>query len=200
MYRALMIAAAMTISGPVSAQQAGMYFGLGFGYADMGSTGFGPPGATAEGGLLGLTAGYRGPAGGSGFYALEADADFADNTFEFSGAGCDLFADAPYYCKTSAVLRLRAIYGVTTSSGWEVFGSGGYGMVFGDAAIQPSGQSTSTTTGGFTFGLGAQKAFGGGTARLEVIRDNFTENVSGGDGYDTTYEATTLKATYLFSF
>jgi Outer membrane protein beta-barrel domain len=181
--------------------QEGLYWGIGLGYSSMESAPYPsvPQTAVVETAVLGATLGYRFPQAGRLAYSVEGDLDLSQAAFEFEGVPCSDEADAPYYCTHAATLRLRGLAAFELGNGWEAFGSGGLGVVFGTSATDSNVQENAATAG-YTVGLGVQGLAGRGTARIEVIYDNFEGTVTNGESYDPTYTATTLKATYLFSF
>ena len=206
-------AAALTLSVAMmathSASADGFYYGFGLGYTSAeseqggGGTGF----SELDTAMLGLTTGYKWNVT-SGFAALEMDADLSfgqktKNTvtgFECSGGG----ASGAYFCSHDATVRFRGIYGMPVGNGWDVFGALGYGMVAGDGATSGT-TSASAITGGITAGIGVQKALGNGTLRVEFIHDNFSNGLKKpsaifGTEFSPTWEANTLKATYLINF
>lgn len=133
----------------------------------------GDPTRASSGNLvgLGLTGGMRLDTP-SLFYGAEVDADInigGELNSNRNGLSCaDRFADNPYYCSQGATVRARAIFG-TSIQEYEVFGTVGYAVMSGQAAVQNDGRSEPFTVGGITYGIGAQRAFGAGKLRAEII-------------------------------
>lgn len=175
------------------------YGGGGIGYSK--ATSNGDFGFSSEGGLfqLGVTLGARYDRQRL-FFAAELDSDInVGGEMEYSGTPCSGGAIGPYFCSQAATVRLRGMVGTSISS-YEVFGTLGYAVMFGNGAT-----NTNTTgrgsVGGVTYGIGAQKAFGNGTVRLEVIQDSLTGIIDKpADRYSPTWEATTVKVSYLWDF
>lgn len=135
------------------------------------------------------------------FFAAELDSDInVGGEMEYSGTPCSGGASGPYFCSQAATVRLRGMVGTSISS-YEVFGTLGYAVMFGNGAISPAGNTDLGSVGGVTYGVGAQKAFGNGTLRLEVIQDSLTSIIDkpAGQG-EPTWEATTVKVSYLWDF
>lgn len=200
--------AATVLAATAAAADPGFYYGVGLGYSMMESKESDLPGADAseeKAGLIGLTLGYRWE-NASIFYGAELDGDFSFGTdFEnsMSGTPCSVSASGPYWCSHDATLRLRGVVGQALPNGLEMFGSLGLAIVFGESAVQEIPRDNVASTG-FTVGIGVQQPFArGGMGRLELIYDR-ADNSNGptlGPGnpvYDPTFEAFTLKATYLF--
>ncbi|SHJ62910.1 hypothetical protein SAMN05444000_1113 [Shimia gijangensis] len=202
---AIAISLGFTAASPTLAD--GIYYGFGLGFASAeseqggGGVGF----SELESAMLGVTTGYKWNVN-SGFAALEMDADLSfgqetENTV--TGFACSSGATGAYFCTHDATIRLRGIYGAPVGNGWSIFGALGYGFVSGTGAISPA-TTAKAITGGVTAGLGIQKQIGGGTLRVEFIHDNFSSGVkkadAGGFLYTPTWEANTLKATYLINF
>jgi Outer membrane protein beta-barrel domain len=181
--------------------QEGFYAGFGLGYSTMSSDEIGfSARSEAESALLGLTVGYRFAGAGQLFYAVEGDADFSRAEFTGTGGGlqCPDGADGAYYCTQDATVRLRGLVGTEIGKGWEGFATLGYGVVFGTASTNSG--IPDVTNGGLTYGVGMQRTLGDGMARVELVRDDFGTMMKNPSDYDATYEATTLKASYIFSF
>ena len=201
------LALSVALMAAHSASADGIYYGFGLGYtsAESEQGGGGSGFSDLDSAMLGLTTGYKWNMT-SGFAALEMDADLSfgqktENTI--TGLECSGGASGAYFCSHDATVRFRGIYGMPVGNGWDIFGALGYGMVFGDGAT--SGSTTgSAVTGGITAGVGVQKQLGSGTLRVEFIHDNFKNGLKnpsfGGISYSPTWEANTLKATYLINF
>ena len=150
---------------------------------------------------LGATVGVRGGAGNL-FFGAELDADIAlSGTMDFGGVTCaDGFANAPYFCSQDATVRIRGILG-TDLGGYELFGTLGYGVMFGQGAINPGGATDAGSVGGVTYGLGIQTDMGAGMVRAELIRDDFNNIITMPDGiYSPTWQNSSLKLSYIMSF
>ncbi len=201
--RTSVVIVGVLVSGSAFAQGS-FYMGGGIGYAMAESepSSSGGPASSGDLGMIGVTAGYRHdfPAN---FAAAELDADFnLTGEMERNGLSCDDgFAQAPYFCEHDATVRLRGLFGADVGAGYEVFGSAGFAMMFGQGAIGPGGNTDGGSVTGYTVGLGAQRALGAGTGRVEVIYDKLDNIRDEPDGiYEPTWQATTIKASYLFSF
>jgi len=205
--RTALAAAALTAT---SAYADGSYVGVGLGYSSIESLHTDPgPGSGAselETAVVGLTTGYRWDLG-RGFAAAEVDADFSldsDLGNTVTGATCPTpGATGAYYCSQNATIRLRGIYGIPVGNNWDVFGTLGYGVVVGQAATGTN-LIDRAVTGGLTASLGTQVPVGLGKLRVEVIHDNFTNAIdkptSAFGTYSPSWEATSLKATFIYSF
>ena len=153
---------------------------------------------------MGLTLGVRQEAGW-GFIGGEVDADIsggAEFVYAPESATCAQEAFAPYMCTHDATIRLRAVIGADAGNGASVFGTFGLGIAIGDSAIETN-ETAPMSVGGTTFGLGFQRLMGSGTARIEVIYDDFTNILKEPhpvEDFDPTYEAVTVKVSYLFPF
>ncbi len=183
--------------------QTSYYFGGGLVYS-MASSTFSVT-APNEGDLygLGLTYGMRVDSG-SYFYGGEVDADInvgGELRLLGTGPACsEGFASNAYYCSQTATMRLRGIFG-TNMGGFDVFGSLGYGIIYGEGAIGPSGVSATAVSGGFTYGIGAQMPMAGGTMRFEIIQDEFTQSISQACCDSAPeWSATSAKVSYLWTF
>ncbi|MEE9452756.1 MAG: hypothetical protein V3V13_00045 [Paracoccaceae bacterium] len=178
------------------------YYGGGIGYSNASSY---SGGATSIGDLasIGLTFGARiNPGLASGlFYGYEIDADInVAGVMESAGAACSSGASDAYFCSHDATGRFRGLVG-TSLGGFEVFGTVGYAIMFGQGAVSGAGATDAGIVGGVTYSIGAQKAFGNGTVRLEVIRDDLTSIIKRPAGtYAPTWETTSVKISYLLSF
>lgn len=207
-----LIAATLTLGllTTTAASADGIYYGFGLGLtsAESEQGGGGVGFSEIDTPMLGVTTGYKWNVN-SGFAGLEMDADLSfgsslENTI--SGATCSSAAGATgaYFCSHDATVRFRGVYGRDVGNGWNIFGALGYGFVSGTGATSTT-TSDDAITGGITAGIGAQKQFGAGTLRIEFIHDNFSDGLkkaSPGPGvsYTPTWEANTLKATYLINF
>ncbi|PJI84613.1 outer membrane protein with beta-barrel domain [Yoonia maricola] len=194
------IAVALLLTVP-AAHADGVYYGVGFGYAD--STSEPEFGDNSSGGYptIGATLGYKREQGNY-FYAGEIDIDVpvGDAELSFEDVTCDDgFADGPYFCTHTSTVRLRSLAGVELSNGIDVFGTIGIAFMSGEGAIEPTGETDTGTASGATVGFGAQIPVGSGSMRLELIYDNL-ENTGTlpDDVYEPTFESVSLKTTYLF--
>ncbi len=78
-----------------------------------------------------------------------------------------------------------------------MFGSLGLAVISGESAVAPNAQASITSTG-FTIGAGLQHSYPtGATGRIELIYDEANQSDEP-DGFTPTYNAWTLKASYLF--
>ena len=154
-------------------------------------------------GGLGLTAGLRFDAGAV-FFGPEFDADinlFGELTDSVANTACaDGFAGAPYYCDQSAALRLRGVLGADIGP-FEVFGTAGFAMRYGNVATGSDGSTVPLTEKGLTFGMGVQRQVGNGINRAEYIKDLMPFNQPTPDlNRRPTWEADTFKVSYIVSF
>ena len=201
-----LLSSALALTVTAATADPGYYFGggLAYGTADSQSQGGGAI-SDASGGAVGLTFGYRfeNP---TSFSGVELDADLfisGDFAESITGTECSAgFAAGAYYCKRKATIRLRGIYGQSMANGMEWFGALGLGVMTGDGAIGPGGNTDRGVNGGVTVGLGLQKRLNaGGMLRGEVIYDKFDNTLTKPAGlYEPDYEATTLKVSYIISF
>jgi opacity protein-like surface antigen len=144
------------------------------------------------GGVLG----YRWDLAAGQSIGVEGTADF------FSGErmSCDLGADActsvsPDWCGLDSIARLRGVYGVTLGNRFEVFSMAGVSMVNGLAEDGP-GVFVDTGGTGYTLGLGAQKAMGTGTLRVELTYDRLGNTDA--DVFEKNLEVISLRSSFLF--
>jgi opacity protein-like surface antigen len=136
----------------------GFYAGIGLSLGHMLSKAEFPTGATADDYSSGtLIGGYRKQAD-IGFWALEAQLEIPFND-ELTSAGvpCSVGATAAYGCEVDGVLRLRGVYGTEIQNGLEAYATAGFVIISGDAASSPT-TTDSTVAGGFSIGVGMQKA------------------------------------------
>ena len=108
-------------------------------------------------------------------------------------------ANAPYMCSQTATVRARAMIG-TEVQGYELFGTLGYAVLFGDQANAPNGSTVPVSVGGITYGIGAQTAMGTGKIRAEVIWDNLETIISSPSTATPTWSSTTAKVSYIIEF
>ncbi len=186
----------------IASAQTSYYVGGGLAYTDAVTTSNLNPASTSSGDLfgLGITIGLRSDTG-SMFYGAEIDGEVSvsgEIRNDSSTNTCADGADWARYCDQTATVRLRGIVG-TDISGYEVFGSLGYGLMTGDAAVDTFATDTGVS-GGVTYGIGMQTQFGSGLVRFEVIRDEFTTTIVSPQGYNPTWQATTVKASYIYQF
>jgi hypothetical protein len=188
----------LSCAAPALAQQ--LYAGGGLAYVS-GESDYGVPADTAD-----LSAGAGSIILGSryelanGFWAVEGNADLSlgAGTEAAGGGVCGVSANGPYLCEHKATVRLVGIYGFETASGLEIFGSLGYGIVYGDFADNTASVG-SGHVGGATVGIGVSQPMGGGAIRGEIIHDRFTSaNQSG--GYESDYTATSARVSYIMKF
>ncbi len=202
---AYVLAMAVTLA---PAAQAEPKFYLGGGLAYSGAVSKHEPDAPLEaennGNLtgLGVTGGVR--FGNPGlFYGAEIDTDFnigGELTARFNGRSCaDGFAIGPYMCSQTATVRARAMIG-TEVQGYELFGTLGYAVLFGDQAIAGNGITAPVSVGGITYGIGAQTAMGAGKIRTEVIWDNLETIISSPSTANPIWNSTTAKVSYIIEF
>lgn len=196
----VMTLAGTTLFANSASAQMSYYGGAGLSYSSASSQ---SASSSSEGDLFGLslTSGIRFDTSSSIFYGAEIDGEInlsGDLAFTGNGLTCaDGSAADAYFCDQNATLRLRGLVG-TNIGGFDVFGTVGYGAAHGLGAIDEDGSTQTVVSAGLTYGVGAQTSFGGGTARLEVIRDDFSNNLQG--NFDPEWSATSVKASYLWSF
>ncbi len=126
------------------------------------------------------------------------DRAYGSSMIGIGGTPCAVFASGPYYCNLDSTFRLRGIVGIPMQSGYEVFGSLGLVQVNGQSATGPFTQASNVNSG-FTFGIGIQRKMKTGTLRLEIIRDLANNSVIDPFGNNPSFQATTLKLSYLLS-
>lgn len=186
-------------SAGAAVAEEGLYYGVGLAYSDAESASQ-PGGSTtsnASFGQLGVTVGYRWDQG-DWFYATELDGELSlgNNFVGNSNSVCAVYANGPYYCAHDATLRVRFAVGTSSGDDYEFFATAGAVKVFGESAVSPTSQASASNTG-YTVGIGAQRAMERGTLRGELIYDNAEDN-GPPSFYRPTYEAITLKFSYLF--
>lgn len=201
-----LISSVLALTATAATADPGYYYGIGLAYSAADSESGPGPGSSsdANGAAVGLTFGYRFE-NASAFYGPELDADLfisGDFAESITGIECSGGALGPYYCKRKATIRLRGIYGQSMGNGLEWFGALGMGVMMGDGAINPGGATDRGVSSGVTVGLGLQKRLNaGGMLRGEVIHDRFTNTLTKPIGLgEPTYEATTLKISYIMNF
>ena len=208
------LAVTTTLTAATAALADGPYLGLGLGYMKADSDAGGPSGLYGSGSselkapVIGLTAGYRWNLR-TGFAAAEVNGVFSTGS-DFKNTANGNTCPAPgatgaYYCSHKATIRLRGIYGMPIGNSWEIFGALGFGAMTGDGAISTSTVDRGVNVG-VTVGLGAQRQIGQGKLRIEFVHDNFNSTKtkptsSGGSiGYEPSYRANSIMASYIFSF
>jgi hypothetical protein len=139
------------------------------------------------------------------FYGIEGNVDFAlSGEMNFNGATCaDGFADAPYFCTQTAIARIRGIVGTDLQgSAYEIFGSLGYAVMFGQGAIGPGGETDAGSVGGLTYGIGVQRSMSSGAmVRAEIIQDQLGSIITMPDGsFAPTWSATSFAVSYVLKF
>lgn len=184
----------------------GLYAGVGVSYGEAksndGMFGF----ESKDGGAaVGATLGYRFERGNV-FFGPELDAEFfVDGKLDVNGRECSAGAVGPYYCERNAVYRIRGVVGGAIGGEYEWFGTLGYGVVAAKGATSAATQDDGIS-GGLTLGAGVQRGFGAsGMIRVEAIYDDFSDTIDRpkpplGAGFSPDYEATSIKASVLFSF
>lgn len=197
-----------TVLAPAAQAQMSYYYGGGLTYSNAVS--LPNPSATSSdastGDLfgIGLTSGVRFDRGNL-FYGAELDADInigGAMTFIGNGLSCaDGFASSPYICSQNATVRARAVFG-TDISGFEVFGTVGYAVMAGRGATGGDGRNAVLALGGLTYGIGAQRPFGAGKLRAEIIWDDLSDIVANPSNspFQTDWTATTAKVSYIIEF
>lgn len=204
---ALLVLAGSSVANTAMAD--GFYAGIGLGYSSaesLAAPGGGSGASELDTALIGVTGGYRWDTD-TGFLAAEVDASIprdSNLTNTVSGATCPVpalpGATGAYFCSYDATVRIRGIWGASVGSGWELFGSAGFGMAIGQGATSTAAVDKAVT-GGLTGGFGAQKAIGNGNLRVEFVHDRFSSGIDKPNGtFTPKWEANTLKASYLFSF
>ncbi len=194
------LAPAVIAMAAASAQAQQFYVGGGLAYVS-GESDWGSPTETSElsTGAASIIVGQRYDLANS-FWAIEANADltFGAAADPIGPEECGVSASGPYLCEHKATVRIVGIYGLTTASGLDIFGSLGYGVVYGDFADDTASVG-SGHVGGVTAGLGLARDIGAGAVRGELIYDNFTSaNQSG--GFESDYTATTARVSYIMKF
>lgn len=197
-YRIVALAFAFTAT-TASAQD--FYVGGGLSYTDGESLPQFGGSSDLGTGMLSLIIGTRHDFAAS-FVGLEASADLgfgAETTNHTGGQTCAVGAIGPYLCSHDATYRLVGLFGVPFSTGTEVFGSLGIGVLHGQFADSPN------TTGkgaiyGATFGLGVNHTLGGANLlRGELIYDNFGKAKQSG-GYTSKYDDMSIRISMIHKF
>lgn len=197
---ALLIASSLL---PAAASaEGGLYYGLGLGTRNAWSNAEFGGSSRDRNAAVGFTLGYRAETG-AGFFGGEMDGEFSlgSDMRPTGGSSCSIGAMGPYVCETTATVRLRGIAGTTLGNGVEVFGTAGIVAISGESAVGPTEQANVVNTG-FTFGIGAQRDFGAGKLRGELIYDRAMKSNDPQDPFGATYDpdlsAVTAKLSYLF--
>lgn len=191
------LTATQTLADPI------LYFGGSRGIGLVSSNAASQPGVVATGlpSNLGVFAGVRFDQPGM-FYGAELSADFNTNgVMSYGGATCASgSAGGNYFCTRKATLRLRGLVG-TQVGRLEVFGTLGYGVMFGQGAIDAVGNTAPGSTGGITYGAGVQWDAGRGKLRVELIHDEFTNIIRRPGGiHAPNWVSNSIRASYVMRF
>ena len=153
-----LVAGVVFTTGAASAQD-GFYVGAGLSYGHM-STALSTTNfvkSNDDYGSVTVIGGYRKQVENR-FWALEAQLEVPISPeLESFGVPCSVAATGPYGCDIDGVLRLRGVHGGDIGNGLELYGTAGFVLVSGDGATSPT-TTDSVMTGGFSFGVGLQKA------------------------------------------
>ena len=101
----------------------------------------------------------------------------------------------PDWCEVDGIIRIRGVYSKPLSNGYDILSMAGIAAVTGPAE-DGLGTYVSTTSTGYTLGVGSQKDYDFGTVRFEITYDKF-DNPSP-SVYSKTLEVVSLRSTYMF--
>lgn len=192
-----------------SVAESGIYFGTGFSYRSMNAHRFKDEKRYVQRKRVAhdIVLGFRTDSGNI-FYGPEINVErFLRGSFpdRLDQEDCAAIQDASFYCSRRSTYRLRGIYGRKLDNGLETYVALGIGMMKGYGA-RHQGTVSLGINAGISMGLGMQVALGKrGMLRGEVTHDMFNMVVKHPDGpggirYSPSYEATTIKISYIYAF
>ncbi|WP_457647872.1 hypothetical protein [Profundibacter sp.] len=195
---------------PVNAEStAKYYFGTGFSYRILGSHGLRDEKRYIQRKRAShdMVLGYR-LENGRFFYGPEINVErFRRGWFTDTKASqsCEAIQQSSYYCARRSTYRVRGIFGRKVGQNAEVYAALGMGVMKGYGAIR-QGRTSLGINAGVTVGLGVQyRILKNGMLRAELVYDNYdlvVQHPTGLDGerYSPSYEATTIKVSYILNF
>ncbi len=204
-----LLAGSVSVAPLTAVGETGYYFGTGFSYRLMSAHRFKDEKRYIQRKRSNhdMVLGYRSEKGRA-FFGPEINVErfrrgwFQDMTVPVN---CEAIQNASYYCSRRSTYRVRGIYGRKLGQRTEVYGALGMGVMKGYGPIQ-QGRISLGINAGVTVGLGIQYPIRrNGMLRAEVVYDNFdlvVQHPRGPDGqrYSPSYEATTIKVSYIMSF
>lgn len=189
--------------------ESGVYFGTGFSYRSMSAHSFKDEKRYVQRKRAAhdMVLGFRTDTGNA-FYGPEINIErflrgnFTDRLYQ---KDCAAVQDTSFYCSRRSTYRLRGIYGRKLDRGLETYVALGIGVMKGYGA-RHQGKVSLGINAGISMGLGMQVALGNrGMLRGEVTHDIFNMVVKhpygpGETRYSPSYEATTIKISYIYAF
>lgn len=183
--------------GQLAHAQEGAYFGLGagvnFNSAVSSEVSFFQ--ATSTDFSLALTAGYRLPQMGAGFWGVELNLDFATGELLADGNQDACTNVSPNWCNIDGIARLRATYGHGLGDGSMLMGSLGVASVRGRLEQNP-GEYVDATGTGFSLGVAWEKPLGDRAVRLDLNYDFIDDDDH--PTYPRELEIIGLRVSYMF--
>jgi len=204
-----LLAGGLSIVAGQSMAESGIYFGTGFSYRSMSAHRFKDEKRYVQRKRIAhdMVLGFRTDSGNA-FYGPEINVErflrgnFPDRLYQ---QDCAVVQDTSFYCSRRSTYRLRGIYGRKVGRRLETYVALGIGVMKGYGA-RHHGKTSLGINAGISLGLGMQVALGNrGMLRGEVTHDRFNmvmKHPDGPDGirYSPSYEATTIKISYIYAF
>ena len=184
----------------------GFYYGVTLGSAStksfndqgIGKIGIGkdPSGTSDMAAILGGSMGYGFSLQNGSTIAIEGNLDWMPGSRMSYDSGEDsCISISPDWCEVDGIVRIRGVYSKPLSNGYDILSMAGIAAVTGPAE-DGLGTYVSTTSTGYTLGVGSQKDYDFGTVRFEITYDKF-DNPSP-SVYSKTLEVVSLRSTYMF--
>ena len=184
----------------------GFYYGVTLGSASTksfndqgkGEIGIGkdPSGTSDMAAILGGSMGYGFSLQNGSTIAIEGNLDWMPGSRMSYDSGEDsCISISPDWCEVDGIVRIRGVYSKPLSNGYDILSMAGIAAVTG-LAEDGMGTYVSTTSTGYTLGVGGQKDYDFGTVRFEITYDKF-DNPSP-SVYSKTLEVVSLRSTYMF--
>jgi len=205
-----LLVSGLVIPPDVALADSGYYFGTGFSYQPfrIRQIKSARPMVRRKRAALDLVLGYKTETETS-FYGAEINIErfLRGRLNDAQGsADCSAALTDSFYCSRRATYRLRGIYGRKIGKDVEAYVALGVGMMKGRGALDVSRASLGINAG-ITLGMGLQFAVGRQSMlRGEITHDTFNvilkhpKSEVGGTDYYPSYEATTVKVSYIISF
>ena len=184
----------------------GFYYGVTLGFASTesqsdlnefeGRHGEMPVGTSGRAAILGGSMGYGFSLQNGSTIAIEGNLDWMPGSRMSYDSGEDsCISISPDWCEVDGIVRIRGVYSKPLSNGYDILSMAGIAAVTGPAE-DGLGTYVSTTSTGYTLGVGSQKDYDFGTVRFEITYDKF-DNPSP-SVYSKTLEVVSLRSTYMF--
>ena len=177
----------------------GFYYGVTLGSASTKSfneLGNGEIGTSDMAAILGGSMGYGFSLQNGSTIAIEGNLDWMPGSrmsYHSGEDSCD--SVSPDWCEVDGIVRIRGVYSKPLSNGYDILSMAGIAAVTGPAE-DGLGTYVSTTSTGYTLGVGSQKDYDFGTVRFEITYDKF-DNPSP-SVYSKTLEVVSLRSTHMF--